>query len=128
MTSQAPAEKARIGMCWFGPGRLRIAASAPGREVLRSGPEKLKTALVSGEVQQIASKLPSDARAALAHAYRVGFTSAFTSILEIAAIVALVGCVLALALVRSSDFVASTGSAPEEERTERAGEPAPAVG
>ncbi len=62
-----------------------LAATAPGREVLRSGPDKLKTALVSGEVQQIASKLPGNARAALAHAYRVGFTGAFTSILEIAA-------------------------------------------
>jgi EmrB/QacA subfamily drug resistance transporter len=102
-----------------------LAASAPGREVLRgSGPEKLKTALVSGEVQQIAGKLPSDARAALAHAYRVGFTSAFTSILEIAAAVALVGCVLALALVRSRDFVGSepSGASPGE-----SGEPAPAV-
>ena len=93
-----------------------------------SGPDRLKTALVSGEVQQIAGKLPSDARAALAHAYRVGFTGAFTSILEIAAAVALIGCVLAFALVRSSDFVASTGGAPEGERSEGAGEPAPAVG
>ena len=106
-----------------------LAASTSGREVLRgSSPDKLKTALVSGEVQQIASKLPSDARAALGHAYRVGFTGAFSSILEIAAVVALVGCVLALALVRSSDFVASTGGAPEGERSEGAREPAPAVG
>jgi hypothetical protein len=105
-----------------------LAASAPGREVLRgSGPDKLKTALVSGEVQQIAGKLPSDARAALAHAYRVGFTSAFTSILEIAAAIALVGCVLALALVRSRDFVASEPAGASAGQPGESGEPA-AVG
>jgi EmrB/QacA subfamily drug resistance transporter len=102
-------------------------SSAPGREVLAAAHGKLNTALVSGEVGQLAHSLPTAARAALMHSYRVGFTEAFTTILLIAAAIALVGSLFAFALVRSSDFVASTG-ASEGERSESAGEPAPAVG
>jgi EmrB/QacA subfamily drug resistance transporter len=88
-------------------------SSGPGREVLRAAHGKLNTALVSGEVGQVARALPPAARHALMHAYRVGFTQAFTSILIIAAGVALAGAACAFALVRSSDFVAS-GDAPAE--------------
>jgi EmrB/QacA subfamily drug resistance transporter len=44
---------------------------------------------------------------AVQHASRAAFVGAFTSILEIAALVAFVGAVAAFALVRSKDFVAS---------------------
>jgi EmrB/QacA subfamily drug resistance transporter len=67
--------------------------------------------LVSGAVRHIATSLPPAARSALTHAYRVGFTDALTTILLIAALVALIGSVCAVLLVRSSDFVAS-GQAP----------------
>jgi EmrB/QacA subfamily drug resistance transporter len=67
--------------------------------------------LVSGAVRHIATSMPPAARSALTHAYRVGFTDALTTILLIAALVALVGSVCAVLLVRSSDFVAS-GEAP----------------
>ncbi|HEY2571774.1 MAG TPA: hypothetical protein VGI27_09880, partial [Solirubrobacteraceae bacterium] len=87
-------------------------SSGPGREVLRAAHGKLTTALVSGEVGHVARALPAAARAALTHAYRVGFTQAFTSILMIAACVALAGSVFAFALVRSSDFVASEETPP----------------
>jgi EmrB/QacA subfamily drug resistance transporter len=89
-----------------------LTASGPGRDVLAHTHGQLTGALVSGEVQQIAVHLPPSARAALGHAYRVGFTGAFTSILEIAAAVALVGAVFAFALVRGRDFVSS--SQPED--------------
>ncbi|HXD53982.1 MAG TPA: MFS transporter, partial [Solirubrobacteraceae bacterium] len=72
-------------------------SGAPGREVLHAAHGKLSTALVSGEVGQIARGLPHPARAALMHAYRVGFTEAFTSILIIAACVALAGSACAFA-------------------------------
>ncbi|MEA2152611.1 MAG: hypothetical protein QOI18_844, partial [Solirubrobacteraceae bacterium] len=49
------------------------------------------------------------------HAYRVGFTQAFTSILIIAASVALAGSAFAFALVRSSDFVASGDAVAESD-------------
>ena len=105
----------------------QLSATAPGREVIAAAHGKLTTALVSGEVRVLTHSLPPAAGSALKHAYPIGFTDAFTSILLIAAAIALVGSLLAFALVRSSDFVASTG-APEGERSERAGEPAPAVG
>jgi len=92
-------------------------ASGPGREVLHAAHGKLNTALVSGEVGQVAHALPAPARAALMHAYRVGFTEAFTSILIIAACVAFAGSVCAFALVRSRDFVASEGAPAESEPT-----------
>jgi EmrB/QacA subfamily drug resistance transporter len=88
-----------------------LAATAPGRHVLGSIHGKLSTALVSGEVRALASSLPLPQRAALAHSYRVGFTSAFTTILIIASVVALTGALLALLLVRSRDFVASEAPA-----------------
>jgi EmrB/QacA subfamily drug resistance transporter len=103
----------------------QLAASAPGRQVIEAAHGKLATALVSGEVRGL-THTPSQA-AALHRAYPIGFTDAFSTILLIAAAIALVGSLLAFALVRSSDFVASTG-APEGERSEGAGEPAAAVG
>jgi EmrB/QacA subfamily drug resistance transporter len=82
----------------------------------------LGTLLESGEVTKIAGSLSVGARAALDHSYRVGFTSAFTTIALIAAIVALIGSVLAFVLVRSRDFVTSS-HAPEPAQSEPA-EPA----
>jgi EmrB/QacA subfamily drug resistance transporter len=86
-------------------------------------PKGSSAALVSGGFSHVAAAFPPSARATLTHAYRVGFTSSFTSILEIAAAIALIGSGCALALVRSKDFVASTAGegAPEAE-------PAVAVG
>jgi EmrB/QacA subfamily drug resistance transporter len=89
-----------------------LNSSGPGRQVLGAAHGHLAGALVSGDVSQIARHLSPAARAALGHSYRVGFTSAFTSILMIAAAIALVGALLAFALVRASDFVTS-GDAPE---------------
>jgi EmrB/QacA subfamily drug resistance transporter len=95
-----------------------ISATGPGREVIAAVHGHLAGALVSGEVKKLAESLPGPARSALLHSYRVGFTGAFTTILLIAAGIALAGSVLALALVRSSDFVASgqpEGAGPGEE-------------
>jgi EmrB/QacA subfamily drug resistance transporter len=92
-----------------------LAASAPGRAVLLAAHGRLPGALVSGDVGALARSLPPSARAALTHAYRVGFTEAFTSILLIAAALALTGSVLAFVLVRGRDFVASAEAAPARE-------------
>jgi EmrB/QacA subfamily drug resistance transporter len=99
-------------------------STGPGREVLHAAHGKLTTALVSGEVGQVARSLPHAAREALMHSYRVGFTEAFSSILIIAACVALAGSVFAFVLVRSSDFVAPHVPAEGEGQS---GEPAAAV-
>ena len=84
-----------------------LSLSAPGHQVLGAAHGQLSSALVSGDISLVASHLPPAARGALGHAYRVGFTSAFTTILIIAAAVAFAGAVCGFALVRSKDFVAS---------------------
>jgi EmrB/QacA subfamily drug resistance transporter len=92
-----------------------LVSTAPGREVVASAHDRLGGALVSGEVSQLARHLPPAARSALGHAYRVGFTDAFTTILIIAASIALAGAICAFALVRGRDFVTSgegEGAAP----------------
>jgi EmrB/QacA subfamily drug resistance transporter len=70
---------------------------------------RLAPDLVSGAVGHIAKSLPQPAHSALLHAYRIGFTDAFTTI----QLIALIGSILAALLVRSADFVAS-GQAPAE--------------
>jgi EmrB/QacA subfamily drug resistance transporter len=88
-----------------------LAASRAGREVLLAAHGKLGGALVSGDVASVARSLPATARAALAHSYRIGFTEALTSILMIAAMVALAGAIFGFILVRSRDFVVSEAPA-----------------
>jgi predicted MFS family arabinose efflux permease len=92
-----------------------LAASAPGREVLSVAHGQLSSALVSGDVGALARSLPASARTALTHSYRIGFTDALTSILTIAAVVALAGSALAFALVRGRDFIVSGQPAEAQE-------------
>jgi EmrB/QacA subfamily drug resistance transporter len=82
-----------------------LAASGQTAPVQAAAHGQLSTALVSGEVGGVMHRLAPAARGALAHSYRVGFTDAFTSVLLIGAAIALIGAILAFALVRSRDFV-----------------------
>ena len=84
-----------------------LTSSEAGRQAIASTHGHLAGALVSGEVRHLASHLPAASRTVLLHSYRVGFTGAFTSILEIAVLIAATGAVFALLLVRSRDFVTS---------------------
>jgi EmrB/QacA subfamily drug resistance transporter len=90
-----------------------LAASGGSQAVRQAAHGQLSTLLQSGEVGRLLHALSPTARAALEHAYRVGFTEAFTTILVIAAAVALIGAVLAFVLVRSRDFVSSVEPAAE---------------
>ena len=56
---------------------------------------------------------PAGARPRLEHAIHAAFTAALNDILLVAAVMALVGGLLALALVRDSDFVAHGVPEPE---------------
>ncbi|HXR23702.1 MAG TPA: hypothetical protein VN786_14210, partial [Acidimicrobiales bacterium] len=67
----------------------------------------LTQALQAGAVRQAMETMPAPARSALLAAYRVGFSGTLNELLRIAAVVALLGAVLALALVRQKDFVPS---------------------
>ncbi|MFI4990513.1 MAG: MFS transporter [Solirubrobacterales bacterium] len=101
-------------------------AGGPGHTVLRAGHDRLTGALVSGDLRRLGHGLSAGGRAALTHAYRVGFTEALTSILIVAGCVALAGSLFAFALVRSRDFVVAPGAAAGEGQGE-GGEPAAAV-
>ncbi len=92
-----------------------LLAGGHAREVMSTAHGQLGTLLESGEVTQIARSLSPTARTALDHAYRVGFTGAFTTIAAIAAMVALVGAVSAFALVRGRDFVTSPSTSEGHE-------------
>jgi EmrB/QacA subfamily drug resistance transporter len=84
-----------------------LRASGHAHEILSAAHGQLGTLLESGNVSQIAGTLSPGARTALIDSYRVGFTDAFTDILIVGAVLALAGSLLAFALIRSRDFVAS---------------------
>jgi EmrB/QacA subfamily drug resistance transporter len=88
-----------------------LGESAHGSEVVGALGHKLAPALVSGDVRTATRSLGPAAHEALDHAYRVGFTSSLTTILIIGCVVAMSGALLALVLVRGSDFVTSTAAA-----------------
>lgn len=80
--------------------------TAAGVAVLHHGGSALHGALAAGQVQQAASHIPiAGARAALTSAYHVGFSATLNHLMIIAAVVAFVGAVGAVALVRQRDFV-----------------------
>ena len=93
-----------------------LLASGHGREVLAGVHGPLAQALEAGSAAKITSHLHPAAAQALQHAYHTAFVDALTTILLIAAGVALVGACGAIVLVRSRDFVLSqaTGTAPVE--------------
>ncbi len=88
-------------------------------EIVSAAHGKLATLLSVRRSDPHRALPPPTARAALDHAYRVGFTGAFTTIAAIAAVIALTGAALAFALVRSRDFV-SAAHAPDARDTEPA--------
>jgi EmrB/QacA subfamily drug resistance transporter len=87
-----------------------LQATAAGRSVIAHGGSGLGTAVATDGVRQAAASIPTAAgRNALLSSYQAGFTSAFDHLMGIAAIIALVGAVGCLFLVRQKDFVPSHG-------------------
>jgi EmrB/QacA subfamily drug resistance transporter len=83
----------------------------------------LAHAVSAGGAPRAIAAAPGAARPRLEHAIHVAFTAALNDILLVAAVVAIAGGVLALALVRGSDFVAQGAPQPDPDA---APEPAPA--
>jgi EmrB/QacA subfamily drug resistance transporter len=83
--------------------------------VLPNAPHGLAEAVASGGSRAAATATPPGQRPEVVHAAKVAFVTGFNEILLIGAVVAFVGAALGLALVRSSDFVATS---PEAEPTE----------
>jgi MFS family permease len=85
-----------------------LASTPSGQAVISHGGAALRAAILGGGVHQAAAALPSAAgRAALLHAYRVGFSSSLNSIMVIGAVISFVGSIGAFVLVRQRDFVPS---------------------
>jgi hypothetical protein len=86
-----------------------LRSTADGQSVLAHGGSGLGSALASGGVRQAASAIPSaGGRQALLSSYQEAFASTFNHLMGIAAVIALVGAVGCLFLVRQKDFVPST--------------------
>ena len=95
-----------------------------GPEVLRRGGAQLQAAMAAGEVRQALASIPGAGRPErAAAAYHVGFSTTMNHLMEIAAVVALVGAVCGFALVRQRDFIIPTGppAGPPGRRSGRAG-------
>ncbi len=88
-----------------------LKGSAAGQSVLQHGGQSLGSALASGSVRQVAASIPTAAsRQALVSAYQDGFASTFNHLMAIASVIALIGAVGCLFLVRQKDFVPSIGA------------------
>ena len=85
-----------------------LTTSPEGRAVLAHGGSGLADAISGGGIREAAAAIPSaGARNALISAYKVGFTTSFDHLMSIAFVVAMVGAVGSLLLVRQRDFVSS---------------------
>jgi Major Facilitator Superfamily len=105
-----------------------LSSTAAGQQVLHRGGSQLAAAMQSGSVREAAAAVPAPARTVLLHAYRIGFSHTFNELMVIGAVIAFVGAVLTLVLVRQRDFVHNlVGGAGAESRSasQPAGEGAP---
>jgi EmrB/QacA subfamily drug resistance transporter len=84
------------------------------------GARAIDAAISAGTTRQAIEHLPADARAHVAEVVKASFTAGLNEILLVGAILALVGAVCAVWLIRSSDFVAQTDQQPAEPPTEMA--------
>jgi EmrB/QacA subfamily drug resistance transporter len=89
---------------------LTHVAAVPG--LSRRAPQ-IATAVQSGEIGQVIGQLPAHARQAVALITRGAFTTGLNHILLVAAIIALVSGVVALAAIRSKDFVQQGPGSPQ---------------
>ena len=89
-----------------------LNSTPAGRLVLQRGGSELSGAMQSGSVREAAAAVPAPARNVLLHAYRIGFSHTFNELMVIGAVIAFVGAVLTLVLVRQRDFVHNMVGAP----------------
>jgi EmrB/QacA subfamily drug resistance transporter len=103
-----------------------LQKSADGAAVLHRGGSELRGALSGGGVQQAAQHIPlASARNALLDAYHQGFSTTLNHLMIIGAIVAFVGAVSALVLVRQRDFVIPGSGGPSTDGKPAGGTKAP---
>ena len=106
-----------------------LAKTTAGAQVLQRGGARLGGALASGGVRGTAAAIPVPAaRQALLEAYRVGFSTTLNHLMDIGAIVAFVGLVCAVVLVRQRDFVVPTAHVTPSPQPEGGATPVAAPG
>jgi len=93
------------------PAVVTSLQSTPvGQAVLTHGGSQLGAVVATGGVRQAAAAIPAEAgRHALLTAYQTGFVSTFNHLMGIGVVVAMVGAIGCLFLVRQKDFVPSLG-------------------
>jgi MFS family permease len=93
----------------IGPNTLDALERSPiGQAVVAHGGSRLNGVITGGAIRQAATTINSGAaRHELISAYQSGFAATFNHLMAIATVVALVGSVGTLALVRQRDFVPS---------------------
>ncbi len=89
----------------------KLSEALSGTPLPAGAEDELGAAVTSGGAQAVAQAAPPEARDAVVEAARQAFIDGLDEILVVAAAVAFVGAILALALVRASDFV--TAREPE---------------
>jgi EmrB/QacA subfamily drug resistance transporter len=92
--------------------RSQLTHELAGQPGLAGMGGRLAAALGHGNVGQVFASVPPQQRAGLAAALRASFASAMNDLLLASALLALVGGVLALTLIRARDFVASRPVSP----------------
>jgi Na+/melibiose symporter-like transporter len=91
-----------------------LSGSAAGQQVLAHGGQRVTAAITGSGVRQAAAAIPvASARHALLSAYRIGFTETLNHLMGIASVIAIVGAVGCLILVRQRDFVPSSAPVPD---------------
>ncbi len=95
---------ALLGTLFSSQVKSDVLRQVAGKASLAHQGPKIATAVQSGEVSQLISKLPPQARQAAAEITRGAFASGLDNILLVAAIIALAAGVLALILIRGKDF------------------------
>ncbi len=80
--------------------------------MLAHGGQRVTAAITGSGVRQAAAAIPvASVRDALLSAYQTGFAETFNHLMDIASVIAIVGALGCLVLVRQRDFVPSTAPA-----------------
>jgi EmrB/QacA subfamily drug resistance transporter len=88
--------------------------------VHQGGAKAIATAIANGQTSQAIARVSPRSRAAVGHVARASFIAGLNEIFLVGAVVALVGAVAGLALIRSSDFVSQSEGRPEPQPADTA--------
>ena len=89
-----------------------LHGSVAGQQVLAHGGQRVTAAITGSGVREAAAAIPvASVRDALLSAYRTGFAETLNHLMDIASVIAIVGALGCLVLVRQRDFVPSTAPA-----------------